>query len=62
MYKPNKEDIELLIRARDYCISIADNIKDEYYTPINASRLNCASSIIDDAINSLSDQLKALTP
>lgn len=60
MFKPNAEHIEELIRAKEICESLIDEI--DYPPDTNQIHLNTAAAAIDKVLESFSDQIKALTP
>lgn len=63
MYKPNAEDIEALIRAKDICLFTAVDISNEIglNTP-SVTKLMTAAHLIEEVLNTQSAQLEAITP
>jgi hypothetical protein len=63
MFKPNAEHIEELIRAKEICESLIDEIQDDDYNfLINRARLNSAAAAIDNVLDSFTNTIEALTP
>lgn len=63
MFKPNAEHIEELMRAKEICESILDEIQDDDYLYLmNKARLNSAATAIDNVLNSFTNAIEALTP
>ena len=60
MFKPNAEHIEELMRAKEICESLIDEI--DFPIDVNQIHLNTAAAAIDEVLESFSDQIKALTP
>jgi len=60
MFKPNAEHIEELMRAKEICESIIDEI--EFPADINQIHLNTAAAAIDEVLDNFSAQIEALTP
>jgi len=63
MFKPNAEHIEELMRAKEICESLIDEIQDDDYGFLmNRARLNSAAAAIDNVLDSFTDTIEALTP
>lgn len=63
MFKPNADHIEELIRAKEICESLIDEIQDDDYNfLINRARLNSAAAAIDNVLDSFTNTLEALAP
>ena len=63
MFKPNAEHIEELMRAKEICESLIDEIQDDdYLYLINRARLNIAAAAIDNVLDNFTITIKALTP
>ena len=63
MFKPNSDHIEELIRAKEICESLIDEIQDDDYCFLmNRARLNSAAAAIDSVLDSFTDTIEALTP
>jgi hypothetical protein len=63
MFKPNADHIEELMRAKEICESLIDEIQDDdYLFLMNRARLNSAAAAIDSVLNSFTDTIEALTP
>jgi hypothetical protein len=63
MFKPNAEHIEELMRAKEICESLIDEIQDDdYLFLMNRARLNSAAAAIDNVLDSFTDTIEALTP
>lgn len=63
MFKPNAEHIEELIRAKEICESLIDEIQDDDYLYLmNRARLNSAAAAIENVLNSFTNAVEALTP
>lgn len=60
MFKPNAEHIEELMRAKEICESIIDEI--DYPASVNQIHLNTAAAAIDEVLDNFSAQIEALTP
>ena len=60
MFKPTIEHIEELMRAKEICESIIDEI--EFSVDINQIHLNTAVAAIDEVLYNFSEQIEALTP
>ena len=63
MFKPNSEHIEELIRAKEICESLIDEIQDDdcLFLTDRAS-LNIAATAIDNILDDFTDTIEALTP
>ena len=63
MFKPNSEHIEELIRAKEICESLIDEIQDDdcLFLTDRAS-LNIAAAAIDNVLDDFTDTIEALTP
>lgn len=62
MFKPNAEHIEELIRAKEICESLIDEIQDDdYLFLMNRAKLNSAAAAIDNVLDSFTIILEALT-
>lgn len=63
MFKPNADHIEELIRAKEICESLIDEIQDDdYLFLMNRARLNSAAAAIDNVLDSFTNTIEALTP
>lgn len=63
MFKPNADHIEELIRAKEICESLIDEIQDDDYSFLmNRARLNSAAAAIDNVLDSFTNTIEALTP
>ena len=64
MFKPNSDHIEELMRAKEICESIIDEIHqdDDYHFLMNRARLSSAAAAIENVLNSFTDTIEALTP
>lgn len=63
MFKPNAEHIEELIRAKEICESLIDEMQDDdYLSLMNRARLNSAIISIDNVLDSFTNTIEALTP
>lgn len=63
MFKPNAEHIEELMRAKEICESLIDEIQDDDYLYLmNRARLNSAAAAIDNVLDSFTNTIEALTP
>lgn len=60
MFKPNTDHIEELMRAKEICESIIDEI--EFSADVNQILLNTAAAAIDEVLDSFAAQIEALTP
>lgn len=60
MFKPSIEHLEELLRAKEICESICDEI--DYPANINQILLNNAAGIIEEVLENFYNQIKALTP
>ena len=62
MFKPNAEHIEELIRAKEICESLIDEIQDDDYLFLtDRASLNIAAAAIDNVLDSFTDTIEALT-
>ena len=64
MFKPNVDHIEELIRAKEICESLIDEIHDDddcLFLTDRAS-LNIAAAAIDNVLDDFTDTIEALTP
>lgn len=63
MFKPNSEHIEELMRAKEICESLIDEIQDDdYLFLMNRARLNSAAAAIDNVLDSFTNAIEVLTP
>jgi len=63
MFKPNANHIEELIRAKEICESLIDEIQDDDYCFLmNRARLKKSSELINQVLDKLTDTIEALTP
>lgn len=63
MFKPNAEHIEELMRAKEVCESLIDEIQDnDYNFLISRAKLNSAAAAIDNVLDNFTDIIEALTP
>ena len=63
MFKPNTDHIEELMRAKEICESLIDEIQDDdYLFLMNRARLNSAAAAIDNVLDSFTNTIEALTP
>ena len=63
MFKPNAEHIEELMRAKEVCESLIDEIQDDDYNfLISRAKLNSAAAAIDNVLDNFTDTIEALTP
>lgn len=63
MFKPTADHIEELMRAKEICLSISDEIADEDYGySLSRGRLDSAAAAIEAVLNQFSNTMKALTP
>ena len=60
MFRPTVEDLEELMRAREICESIIDEINSP--ENINQIHLSTAAAAIDEVLDSFTDRIEALTP
>lgn len=60
MFKPTVEHLEELMRAKEICESIIDEI--DYPASISQIHLNTAAAAIDEVLDQFSAQIEALTP
>lgn len=62
MFKPNSEHIEELMRAKEICESLIDEIQDDDYCFLmNRARLSSAAAAIDIVLNNFDKTIEALT-
>ena len=63
MFKPNSEHVEELMRAKEICESLIDEIQDnDYLFLMSRAKLNRAAAAIDNVLDSFTDTIEALTP
>ena len=63
MFKPNSDHIEELMRAKEICESLIDEIQDnDHLFLIDRARLNSASAAIDTVLDNFDKTIEALTP
>ena len=63
MFKPNTEHIEELMRAKEICESLIDEIQDDDYGFLmSRASLNIAAAAIDNVLDSFTNTIEALTP
>lgn len=63
MFKPNANHIEELMRAKEICESLIDEIQDDDYNFLmSRARLKKSSELISQVLNKLTDTIEALTP
>ena len=63
MFKPNADHIEELMRAKEICESLIDEIQDDDYGFLLSRRqLKNASALIDKVLNLFDGVIQALTP
>lgn len=63
MFKPNAEHIEELMRAKEICESLIDEIQDDDYSFLmSRARLKKSSELINQVLNKLTNTIEALTP
>jgi len=63
MFKPNADHIEELMRAKEICESLIDEIQDDDYSfLLSRARLNSAATAIDKVLNLFDGVIEALTP
>ena len=63
MFKPNAEHVEELMRAKEICESLIDEIQDDDYCFLmNRARLKKSSELINQVLNKFTDTIEALTP
>lgn len=63
MFKPNSEHLEELMRAKEICESLIDEIQDnDYLFLMNRASLNIAAAAIDVVLDNFDKNIKALTP
>ena len=63
MFKPNADHIEELMRAKEICESLIDEIQDDdcLFLTDRAS-LNIAAAAIDNVLDNFTGTIEALTP
>ena len=62
MFKPNADHIEELMRAKEICESLIDEIQDDDYSfLLSRARLNSAAAAIDKVLNLFDGVIEALT-
>lgn len=63
MFKPNAEHIKELMRAKEICESLIDEIQDDDYSFLmNRARLKKSSELINQVLDKLTNTIEALTP
>lgn len=63
MFKPNSEHLEELMRAKEICESLIDEIQDsDYLFLMSRARLNSAAAAIDVVLDNFDKNIEALTP
>jgi hypothetical protein len=63
MFKPNAEHIEELMRAKEICESLIDEIQDDDYSFLmSRARLKKSSELINQVLDKLTNTIEALTP
>ena len=63
MFRPNAEHIEELMRAKEICESLMDEIQDDDYSFLmNKVRLKKSSELISQILDKLTNTIEALTP
>ena len=63
MFKPNADYIEELMRAKEICESLIDEIQDDDYGFLLCrAQLNSAAAAIDKVLDSFDGIIEALTP
>lgn len=63
MFKPNVDHIEELMRAKEICESLIDEIQDDDYGfLLSRARLNSAAAAIDKVLDLFNGVIEALTP
>lgn len=63
MFKPNVDHIEELMRAKEICESLIDEIQDDDYSFLmSRARLKKSSELISQVLSKLTDTIEALTP
>lgn len=60
MFKPTIEHLEELLRAKEICESIIDEIN--YPVSVSKIHLETAAASIEAVLENFSEQIKALTP
>ena len=62
MFKPNADHIEELMRAKEICESLIDEIQDDDYNFLmSRARLKKSSELISQVLNKFTDTIEALT-
>ena len=63
MFQPNAEHIEELMRAKEICESLIDEIQDDDYGFLmSRARLKKSSELINQVLDKLTNTIEALTP
>jgi hypothetical protein len=63
MFKPNADHIEELIRAKEICESLIDEIQDDDYSFLmSRARLKKSSELINQVLDKFTGTIEALTP
>lgn len=63
MFKPNADHIEELMRAKEICESLVDEIQDDDYSFLmSRARLKKSSELISQVLDKLTTTIEALTP
>ena len=63
MFKPNADHVEELMRAKEICESLMDEIQDDDYSFLmSRARLKKSSELINQVLDKLTDTIEALTP
>ena len=63
MFKPNTDHIEELIRAKEICESLIDEIQDDDYGFLmSRARLKKSSELINQILDKFTNTIEALTP
>lgn len=63
MFKPNADHIEELMRAKEICESLIDEIQnDDYGFLLNRRQLKNASALINKVLDNFDGVIEALTP
>lgn len=63
MFKPNADHIEELMRAKEICESLIDEIQDDDYGFLLCrAQLNNAAAAIDKVLDNFDKTIEALTP
>lgn len=63
MFKPNADHMEELMRAKEICESLIDEIQDDDYSfLLNRRQLKNASALINKVLDNFDGVIEALTP